>query len=431
MRRRTRAGVGTTIVAASLLAWVTPASAQGTTVGGAGAGYYLNDAFSGRANIQLAYGERSDEVYAGDWDGNGTDTLMVRRGNVFYIRNSTTSGPADGVFAYGDPGDTVLVGDWDGNGSDTLAVRRGGTYFIKNSVNTGTADTVFSYGDPGDPVLVGNWDGQDGDTLMVRRGGHYFVKNDLSTGVASSDFFYGDPGDEILTGRWSSGQVGDTLGVRRGGTYYLRHSLTSGPADRVLAYGDPTDTAFSGDWNGDGVDTLGVRRVSTPVRNSGFGNSTYVVGRDIAPGTYRTGGTPKSCYWEILSGFGDTLDEVTASGFGGPEIVTIEATDAGFMSEGCEPWQPLEATYPPAPLTVFDGEGTFEVGTQIAPGTYRPSTPDGTCYYWERLSDFRHNWFTSRIDNSDTTELDRFVVTIEASDVGFSSVSCGTWTRVP
>jgi hypothetical protein len=194
---------------------------------------------------------------------------------------------------------------------------------------------------------------------MVRRGGHYFVKNDLSTGVASSDFFYGDPGDVLLAGRWSADQIGDTLGVRRGGTYYLRHSLTSGPADRVLAYGEPTDTAFSGDWNGDGLDSLGVRRASAPptsVRNSGFGDGVYEVGTQIAPGTYRTGGTADACYWERLSGFGDTLDDVITSGFGGPEIVTIEATDAGFRSEDCVHWQPLEATYPPAPLTVF-GEG--------------------------------------------------------------------------
>jgi hypothetical protein len=68
----------------------------------------------------------------------------------------------------------------------------------------------------------------------------------------------------VLAGRWSSGQPGDTLGVRRGGTYHLRNSLTSGPADTVFGYGNPTDTAFTGDWNGDGVDSIGVRRDSAP-----------------------------------------------------------------------------------------------------------------------------------------------------------------------
>jgi hypothetical protein len=236
------------------------ASAQGTAVGGTGDQYFLNDSFSGQANTVFAYGERGDEVFVGDWDGNGTDTLMIRRGGTFYVRNSNSSGAADSVFAYGNPGDTVLVGDWDGNGTDTLAVRRGFTYFVKNSTTTGTADAVFGYGDPGDTVLVGDWDGNRTDTLVVRRGGEYFVKNDLNTGRAERTFLYGDPGDTVLVGRWSREQGGDTLGVRRGGTYFLRNSLTSGPADAVFGYGNPTDVAFTGDWNGDGIDTLGVRR---------------------------------------------------------------------------------------------------------------------------------------------------------------------------
>ena len=73
------------------------------------------------------------------------------------MKNSTSSGVADTVFSYGDPGDTVLVGDWDGNRTDTLAVRRGNTYFVKNTLTTGPADYGFGYGDPGDAVLVGRW----------------------------------------------------------------------------------------------------------------------------------------------------------------------------------------------------------------------------------------------------------------------------------
>jgi hypothetical protein len=434
--------------------------------------YYLNDSFSGRANIELAYGDHADEVYVGDWDGNGSDTLMVRRGGTFHVRNTATSGPADVVFSYGnpgdtvlvgdwdgngsdtlavrrgstffvknsvttgtadtvfvygDPGDTVLVGDWDGNGSDTLAVRRGSTFFVKNSVTTGTADTVFVYGDPGDTVLVGDWDGQGGDTLVVRRGGHYFVKNDLSTGKASSEFFYGDPGDVVLVGRWSDGQAGDTLGVRRGATYFLRHSLTSGPADRVLAYGEPTDTAFSGDWNGDGLDTLGVRRAPAPpapVGGPAFGDGTHRMGVSVVPGTYRSGPSAYSCYWERVSGFGGTFDEIIANGFGGPEIVTIEATDAGFTSDDCVSWQPVGATYPPAPVTLFEG-GTYQVGTHIAPGTYQADGSAGSCY-WERLSNFSRKGIDGIIAN----DFGSTVVTIAATDAGFSSSGCGVWRRV-
>ena len=60
----------------------------------------------------------------GDWDGDGKDTLAVRRGNIYYVRNSLTTGRADTQITYGNPGDQVLVGDWDGDGKDTFGVWR-------------------------------------------------------------------------------------------------------------------------------------------------------------------------------------------------------------------------------------------------------------------------------------------------------------------
>jgi hypothetical protein len=228
-------------------------------VGGRGSLYYFNDEFSGLANTVFRFGDDGDTVYVGDWDGNGTDTLAVRRGNVYFLRNSNSSGPADLSITYGDAGDTVLIGDWDGNGTDTLAVRRGNTFFVKNDTSSGVADTVFTYGDPGDAVLVGDWDGDGDDTLAVRRGATYYVKNDVSTGVADRVLVYGEPTDTVLVGHWARGG-GTTLAVRRGNVYFLKYSLTGGIADVTFGYGDATDTALVGDWDGNGVDGLGVRR---------------------------------------------------------------------------------------------------------------------------------------------------------------------------
>ncbi|MCD8109571.1 MAG: leucine-rich repeat protein, partial [Clostridiales bacterium] len=56
----------------------------------------------------------------------GADTLVVRRdGNIYYFSDSITN-PDAGVtkVSYGRSTDEVLVGDWDGDGIDTLAVRR-------------------------------------------------------------------------------------------------------------------------------------------------------------------------------------------------------------------------------------------------------------------------------------------------------------------
>jgi hypothetical protein len=428
MRTVARLTVAATTAALGLGMLAGPAAARGAAIGGTGAEYFLNDSFTGAANTVFSYGDPGDDVYVGDWDGNGTDTPMIRRGGTFYVRNSNSSGAADTVFAYGDPGDTVLVGDWDGNGTDTLAVRRGFTFYVKNSVTTGTADTTFAYGDAGDVVLVGDWDGDRDDTLVVRRGGQYFVKNDLLTGVADTTFFYGNPEDVVLVGRWSSSQAGDTLGVRRGGTYYLRNALTSGPADAVFGYGNPTDTAFVGDWNGDGVDTLGVRRPPAapvppaPVR--GYGDGTYRIGSDMSAGTYRSSAvSPSSCYWERKSGFGGTFGEIIDNGLGSPEIVTISPSDAGFSTRGCGTWSPVETTYPAAPQSSF-ADGTFQVGRHIAPGTYRASGVAGRSCYWARLSDF-----SGGIDGIIANDIDSTVVTIDPTDAGFTSSGCGTWTR--
>ena len=63
----------------------------------------------------------------------------------------------------------MLVGDWDGDGRDTLAVRRGTTFFVSNSIKSGPADIEFDYGRLDDVVLVGDWNGDRSDTFCVRR----------------------------------------------------------------------------------------------------------------------------------------------------------------------------------------------------------------------------------------------------------------------
>jgi hypothetical protein len=277
MRRMARLAATLSAIALGLVSLASPvAHATGDPVGGSGYKFFLNDAFTGTANTVFYYDSPGNQLFTGDWDGDGVDTLMGRLSQIYYVRADNTTGSSQQIFNYGNWNDIALVGDWDGDGADTVAVRRGNTFYIRNSLTTGVADMVFSYGDPGDTVLVGDWDGDGDDTLAVRRGGQYFVKNDLRTGVADTVFSYGNPDDTVLVGHWSLAQVGDTLGVRRGGTYYLRNSLTSGVADREFGYGNRDDTVMVGDWDADGVDTLGVRR---PLAPSLSGYVPLLVGR--------------------------------------------------------------------------------------------------------------------------------------------------------
>ena len=113
----------------------------------------------------------------------------------------------------------------------------------------------------------------------------------------------------------------------------IANENTSGPTLVTIA---PTDVGF---------ETKGCGRWTTdlsPITASrtAFDSGTYVVGTDIAPGTYRSAGGD-GCYWARLTGFGGTLPEVIANtNATGPTVVTIAASDGGFTSNGCEPWTP-------------------------------------------------------------------------------------------
>ncbi|WP_324652750.1 alpha/beta hydrolase domain-containing protein [Georgenia sp. H159] len=222
-------------------------------------GFFLNNGWDAWADVTFQYGRHTDEVLVGDWDGDGTDTITVRRGNRFYVNNAARGGEADTVIAYGRPGDAVLVGDWDGDGKDTLAVRRGAEYHLRSTMASGPADVVVRYGRADDEALVGDWDGDGKDTLAVRRGAQYHVKNAIAAGDADVVFSYGRPTDGTLAGDWD-GDGRDTFAVRRGAAYHVDNSLTGGYAELVLVYGRAGDAVHAGDWDGDGATTLGVRR---------------------------------------------------------------------------------------------------------------------------------------------------------------------------
>ncbi|MEE6286997.1 SpoIID/LytB domain-containing protein [Georgenia sp. MJ173] len=223
-------------------------------------GFFISNTFGSEADVVFQYGRDTDEVLIGDWDGNRSDTITVRRGDVFHVSNTLRAGGADYSLRYGRPDDVILVGDWDGDGRDTLAVRRGNEYHIRNDNRGGPAQQVITYGHAGDDVLVGDWNGDGRDTLAIRRGQEYHVKNSLRGGDADAVIFYGRASDDVIVGDWD-GDGRDTFGVRRGQVYHLKNSISGGDADRVVSYGRPTDEVLVGDWDGNRTDTLGLRRL--------------------------------------------------------------------------------------------------------------------------------------------------------------------------
>ncbi|MCL5883219.1 MAG: hypothetical protein M1539_04500 [Actinobacteria bacterium] len=161
-----------------------------------------------------------------------------------------------------------------------------------------------------------------------------------------------------------------------------------------------------------------------------FNDGSYNVGTDIQPGTYRTrsgsgggSGSNNECYYSRTDGanLGTGQGDYT-------HVVTILPTDTRFHSENCGTWtQDLSAIT--TSQTSFS-DGTFIVGTDILPGTYKASDPS-RCW-WRRLSDFsneKHGNIIESYGGALDKPMNPVTVTISATDKGFETGRCGTWTK--
>lgn len=92
-----------------------------------------------------------------------------------------------------------------------------------------------------------------------------------------------------------------------------------------------------------------------------------------------------------------------------------------------QPSLPPATSAAPKPGTTIPGDGTFIVGTDITPGTYRTTGPAGINCYWERVSGLGGS-FGEIIANGNAKG--QTVVTIAASDKGFTSKGCQDWVKV-
>jgi hypothetical protein len=164
---------------------------------------------------------------------------------------------------------------------------------------------------------------------------------------------------------------------------------------------------------------------STVARTAHSGNRTLRVGRDIAPGTYRTRTPAHNCYWARLSGFSGKLRDVKVNDFAsGFMVVTIRRHDRGFQSSGCGKWSSNLSRVTDS-MTSF-GHGTYIVGTDIKPGWYRSSNTNGC--YWARLRGFDGSM--REIIANGIRLRGHAVVHVKRADAGFQSRGCGTWTRL-
>src|SRR5690242_14899370 len=72
-------------------------------------------------------------------------------------------------------------------------------------------------------------------------------------------------------------------------------------------------------------------------------DGTFVVGQDIAPGTYASAGPVANgtCYWKRI---GDDQNPIIDNAMTKkPQTVAIEPTDKAFKTSGCQPWTQTDA----------------------------------------------------------------------------------------
>src|SRR5947207_5350966 len=84
--------------------------------------------------------------------------------------------------------------------------------------------------------------------------------------------------------------------------------------------------------------------------------------------------------------------------------------------------QPVNILTPSKTYAQF-GDGMFQVGKDIQPGTYRTRVGSPGCYY-ARLRGFN----TTEIISNDNTDAPA-IITIVPTDIAFESRNCGTWAK--
>ena len=192
------------------------------------------------SHVRAAF--KGDKYVAGDWNGNGQDTIGILRRTgsgtatfIFKSGNGNNSATYRQFNLYSKPEDIPLAGDWNGNGTDTWGIYRPSErrFILSNWFAFDSAHPVkhnFQYGGPDAVPLVGDWNNDGKDTMGVfypaLRRAH--LKNTFGSGTSHHVYTAGNKGDIPVVGRWKAGKP-DTLALFRPSNrrFYMRSSNTT------------------------------------------------------------------------------------------------------------------------------------------------------------------------------------------------------------
>jgi len=173
-------------------------------------------------------------------------------------------------FRFGQTGDIPVMGDWNGDGTHTIGVVRGNRWLLRNENSGGRPDLDFTFGNPGDIPVVGDWTGLGRTGIGVRNvdSNRWKLRNRATPGRPQHRFRFGRRTDIPVTGDWNGDGV-TGIGVVRPNTrdaspssrWLLRYTPTGGLPQRTFYFGHGDVNYVVGDWNSSGKDRPGfVRR---------------------------------------------------------------------------------------------------------------------------------------------------------------------------
>lgn len=212
-------------------------------------GYYSQGTFylisglgNGEVLKEITFGSVNARPLVGDWNGDGYTGLGVYENDTFYLINDVNPVEGEDVIpdlevSFTNIGDAIpLVGDFNGNGSDSVMLYKDGVFYLRYYAASGEPDIVFEFGPKNADVipLVGDWNGDGVDTIGVYLNGTFFLRNENSAGEADITVNYGPSVNAVpLVGDWN-GDGAATLAVLVGRDLFLRDILSEGDADAVL-----------------------------------------------------------------------------------------------------------------------------------------------------------------------------------------------------
>lgn len=261
--------------------------------------YLRNDIAIGSGDVRFFVGLRGDVPVVGDFNGDGCDTVSVYRpseGRMFVFDRIGSGdaglGAADYSYYYGNPLDRPFAGDFDGDGIDTVGLHRESTgqVFLRNSNTQGVADSAFYYGNPGDRIIAGDWaqrSTQGFDSVGVFRpyARTMFLRFANTQGIADVDYLYGNPDTVPVAGRVVevAGSLNDKPPLKDDFSIGFFADPTSG---------DCVVTIDWGDWRGP---LYGSIYIPTG-RRTGVGHSDIITIDGTGPAYRYTFDLPRSSY---------------------------------------------------------------------------------------------------------------------------------------